>query len=241
MRHGRLLALAGAGLLLSGCAIASDTGTLTILGASSTRVLNEDFAQFSDIKLEIINAGSSTLVQQLVDGSPGDILITADRATMDQALAQGVVADSQAIATNSLVMVVPAANPGNIGSVDDLLGHTVVLCDPQVPCGAASESLIADNNIEVAPASLEHQVADVLGKVVSAEADAGWVYRTDAVAAGDDVEVIDLPGSEGHPTEVLIAVTTTASDEHAAQLLVETLASTGMAEVWAEHGWTPVN
>lgn len=245
MRLRSIAALASASLLLVSCATDSgsspDAGSLTILGASSTRVLQESFRELSDAELEFINAGSSTLVQQLADGSPGDVLITADRANMDKAVKQGLAEDPQAVAVNTLVMVVPAGNPADITSVADLTGSTFVLCDPQVPCGTASQALIEEVGIEPEPSSLEHQVADVLGKVVSGEADAGWVYRTDALSAGEGVEVIDIPGSANQPNEVMAAVTTTAVDKQAAAEFVDALTSAEMEEVWAEFGWAPTN
>ena len=214
---------------------------MTVLGASSTRVLNEHFTGLADVELGFVNAGSSTLVQQLLDGSPGDVLITADRATMDRALGAGLVGKPRVVALNSLVMVVPAGNPGDVRSVADLAGSTFVLCDPQVPCGAAAQAVIAETGLSAEPSSLEHQVADVLGKVVSGEADAGWVYRSDALAAGDGVEVIELPAGGEHPNEVMAAATRRATDEQEAQEFVDALAGGDMDEVWARYGWTPVN
>lgn len=240
-----LAVLAVSGLLLAGCTTGADSGageeTLTVLGASSTRVLNDDLQALTSAELDFVNAGSSTLVQQLTDGSPGDVLITADRANMDKAVEQGLVEEPRAVAVNTLVMVVPAGNPADIGSVADLGDTTFVLCDPQVPCGTASEAIITDTGIEAEPASLEHQVADVLGKVVSGEADAGWVYRTDALSAGEDVEVIEIPGAAEQPNEVVAAVTTAGAGKQAATDFVDALTSDEMAEVWAGHGWDPAN
>lgn len=239
MRPAHRLAPLAAALLLAGCTDGPDA--LTVLGAASTRVLNEDLAAHSDRELEFINAGSSTLVQQLVDGAPGDLLITADQATMDLAVARGVVGDPQVVATNSLVMVVPTGNPAGISSVRDLAdpGVALVLCDEQVPCGALSRRLVEAGGLDVRPVSLEHAVTDVLGKVVSGEADAGWVYRTDAAAAGDAVEVIAIPGAADHPNQLVAAVVTDATDPEDAQELLDLLRSEEMRSVWAEHGFTP--
>lgn len=219
----------------------SDAGVaLTVLGASSTRVLNDDLQELTNLDLTFINAGSSTLVQQLADGSPGDLLITADRPTMDSAVGQDLVNDPVEVATNSLVMVVPQGNPAGITSTADLAGASVVLCDPVVPCGAISQTIIQEQNIEVTPVSLEHAVADVLGKVTSGEADAGWVYRTDAQAAGDAVEVIEIPGSESHRNSVMAATTTSTEHQEAAEKLLALLTSPEAAPLWSKHGFTPV-
>ncbi|QGU04338.1 Molybdate-binding periplasmic protein precursor [Corynebacterium comes] len=228
-------------MLFAGCTAGPGADSLTVLGASSTRLLREDFGELGDGGFVFIDAGSSTLVQQLADGSPGDVLITADRANMDRAVAEGLVEDPRAVAVNSLVMVVPAGNPGEITSVDDLAGRTFILCDPRVPCGAASQEIIEDTGLRVEPSSLEHQVADVLGKVVSGEADAGWVYRTDALSAGEAVEVIEIPDSDQHITEVMAAVSTSAVDKQAAAEFVDALASEEMAGSWTRFGWTPAS
>ena len=78
-----------------------------------------------------------------------------------------------------------------------------------------------------------------LGKVVSGEADAGFVYRTDTAAAGDAVEVLDIPHADEKPNSLVAAVTTNTTDEAAAQNLFELLASPEMAVVWEKYGFTP--
>ncbi|MHA2788710.1 molybdate ABC transporter substrate-binding protein [Corynebacterium sp. S7] len=241
-------------LVLSGCSSDSSAGSdatattseasatpLTVMGAASTRVLNDDLVQKSGMDIEFVNAGSSTLVQQLADGAPADILITADQENMDKAMANGSVENPEVVATNSMVMVVPAGNPAGIQSVEDLQGDVnLVLCDPQVPCGTVSEKLIDANNLDVQPVSLEHSVSDTLGKVTSGEADAGWVYRTDAAAAGADVEVIEIPQAENFPNSLVVAVTTNSEQPEEAKKLFDVIMGTEMSDVWAQYGFTPV-
>lgn len=245
----RSVAAAGVGALLASCSPATDTpGTgsaettdLTVLGAASTRVVNEDLAALSDHHLEFVNVGSSTLVQQLTEGSPGDLLLTADEQSMDRAVDQGVVADPVAFATNSMVMVVPAGNPAGITGVDESLdGANVVLCDPQVPCGDVSEQIMTAAGLEITAASLEHSVSDTLGKITSGEADAGWVYRTDAQAAGDAVEVFDIPGADAVPNTLFAAVTTESRYPGQSRELLELITGEDMAAVWEDNGFSPV-
>jgi len=75
-------------------------------------------------------------------------------------------------------------------------GGRVVVCAPQVPCGAATRVLLAKNGLSISAVSEEQSVTDVLGKVTSGEADAGIVYRTDVVAAGSSVRGVDVPGAD---------------------------------------------
>lgn len=217
---------------------------LNLLAASSTRVFNEELeSQAAELdpsaSLLINNAGSSTLVQQLVDGAPGDVLITADEKNMTDAQDTDVVEDPVRLASNVMVMVVPAGNPAGLKSVEDITEDTTfVLCDPQVPCGTVSESIIGAKGLDVTADSLEHQVADVLGKVTSGEADAGWVYATDAAAAGDSVEVIDIKGAEEFTNSIYGAVVSESSNPESAQQLLDLLADDFDA-IWTDYGFTP--
>ncbi|MFS2293636.1 MAG: substrate-binding domain-containing protein, partial [Actinomadura sp.] len=75
-------------------------------------------------------------------------------------------------------------------------GLKVVLCAEQVPCGAAARTALDAAGTRVEAASRERDVKAVLTKVSLGEADAGLVYRTDAMAAGDKVKRIDFPEAE---------------------------------------------
>src|SRR5699024_4785819 len=217
---------------------------LSALAASSTRVFNDELkdkaAEFEPpASLLINNAGSSTLVQQLVDGAPGDVLITADEKNMTDAQDAGVVENPVQLASNVMVMVVPSGNPGGIESVEDISDdNTFVLCDPQVPCGTVSKSIIKSKDLNVTADSLEHQVAAVLGKVTSGEADAGWVYGTDAEDAGDTVEVIEIDGAEEFTNGIFGAVVSDSENADSAQQLLDLLAD-NFDDTWRDYGFTP--
>ena len=222
----------------------ADAATLNVLAASSTRVINDELTQRAGqlappVNLSFENGGSSDLVSKLREGAPADLLLTASKKTMDKAVQDGTVATPEVLATNAMVMVVPKGNPAGIRSVEDLPhSHHFVLCDPHVPCGDISSRIIDDKHLDVHPSSQERQVADVLGKVTSGEADAGWVYSTDAAAAGDDVEVIDIPGAEKFTNQIVGAVTAEASHPDQARAILDIL-SGDFASTWRERGFTP--
>ena len=222
----------------------ADAATLNVLAASSTRVINDELTQRAGqlappVNLNFENGGSSDLVSKLREGAPADLLLTASKKTMDKAVQDGTVATPEVLATNVMVMVVPKGNPAGIRSVEDLPhSHHFVLCDPHVPCGDISSRIIDDKHLDVHPSSQERQVADVLGKVTSGEADAGWVYSTDAAAAGDDVEVIDIPGAEKFTNQIVGAVTAEASHPDQARAILDIL-SGDFASTWRERGFTP--
>lgn len=222
----------------------ADAPTLNVLAASSTRVINDELTSRAGqltppVNLNFENGGSSDLVSKLREGAPADLLLTASKKTMDKAVQDGTVATPEVLATNVMVMVVPKGNPAGIQSVKDLArSHHFVLCDPQVPCGDISSQIIDDKHLDVHPSSQERQVADVLGKVASGEADAGWVYSTDAAAAGDDVEVIDLPGAEKFSNQIVGAVAKDASHPDQARAVLDIL-SGDFASTWRDRGFNP--
>lgn len=146
--------------------------------------------------------GSAALVDQLTAGSPADVFLSADEANMTKAVDAGVIeGDPVMFATNRLALVVPADNPADItGFNDSLDGTKLVICDAEVPCGAATVRAADEFKLTLDPVSLETKVTDVLGKVTSGEADAGVVYVTDATRAGDAVKVFPIDTTEASTT-----------------------------------------
>ena len=153
----KLLPLALA-LVLTGCASQEQ---LTVFGAASTRLINDSLVQQSGEDIQFHNAGSAALVQQLREGAPADVLITANEATMQQAQDAGLVGTPKAVATNSMVLIVPKGNPAGVQGFKDLGDAVVVICDVQVPCGDTTATLEKANNTTINAASLEQSVSDV--------------------------------------------------------------------------------
>lgn len=245
MKLSRIAAVVVCAVLATACSPTPQSADQThvhIFGAASSRVINDDLTALlkdenPNVMLDFVNAGSSTLVQQLQDQAPGDVFISADQRSMDTAVAQGSVSNPVAIARNNMVMIVPKHNRAGITSIDDIYNAKVVLCDIQVPCGKISHELLRANHLSFSPVSLENSVSDVLGKVVSGEADAGWVYRTDAIAAKDSVTVVDIPESDRFANTLYAAVVTHSKHPDEARRITELLASDSMAPIWQDHGF----
>lgn len=208
MRGGPVRRLAVLALLLplAGCGGGDDIdagqggGELIVLAAASLTDVFEElatpFEEEHDVDVTFSFGSSTDLAESVSDGAPGDVLATADEASMTLAEDAGVTGDVEAFATNVLTIVVPTDNPAGIGSLDDLADATWVRCADEVPCGKVAAAVLDANGVTAEPASLEEDVRATLDKVVSGEADAGLVYSTDAVAAGDEVEAVQIPGAE---------------------------------------------
>lgn len=239
MTRRRRLALAAVlALALSGCA-ASPTaaptptagrleGAITVFAAASLRAsfteLAERFeAAHPGTTVALNFAGSAYLVTQITEGAPADVFAAADEKNMGRLTDAGLVAgDPVAFATNTLQIAVPPDNPAGITSLADLAapGVKLVICAPEVPCGAAAAAAAAAGEVTLAPVSEESSVTDVLGKVASGEADAGLVYVTDVIAAGDAVTGIAFEESAEAVNTYPIAALADAGDPQVAAAFV---------------------
>ena len=209
-------------LLLPLAACGGDDGAgggereLTVLAAASLTDVFEELATPFEEEHDtdvVLSFGSSTdLAEQVADGAPGDVLATADEDSMQLAEDAGVTGEVETFATNVLTIVVPRGNPAGIESLDDLADATWVRCSDEVPCGRAALAVLDANGVTAEPVSLEEDVRATLDKVVSGEADAGLVYATDAVAAADDVDAVEIPGAEEVLTSYLAATLEQAED-----------------------------
>ncbi|RVW02218.1 molybdate ABC transporter substrate-binding protein [Rhodococcus xishaensis] len=201
-----VVAVGIAAAILAGCSGSLDADTtegqsITILAAASLRSTFTEVgrlfeAQHPGTRVVFNFAGSSDLSTQLDQGAPGDVFASADTANMTKATGAGLTASEPVnFATNVLTIVVPPGNPANIVSFEDLTRPEVkaVVCAPQVPCGTATRRIEDATGIHLSPVSEESSVTDVLGKVVTGQADAGLVYVTDAAAARDKVATVPFP------------------------------------------------
>ena len=245
VRRGRTLRAAGALLVLAplaACGGGDDGETLTVLAASSlTDVYGElatDFEEEQGVEVEFSFGSSTDLAEQAADGAPGDVLSTADQASMQVVEDAGASGDVVAFATNVLVIVTPRDNPAGIEGLDDLVDATWVRCADEVPCGRVALGVLEANGVTAEPASLEQDVRATLDKVISGEAEAGLVYATDAVAAGDDVETIQIPGSEGQLTSYFAAPLEDAADADLARAWVDLLTSETGQQALTDAGFT---
>ncbi len=228
------LLLATAALALAGCGSADRGGAgadqeLTVLAAASLTDVFDDlattFEEASGGSVTFSYGSSTDLAEQAADGAPGDVLATADRTSMQSAEDAGVTGPVEVFATNVLVVVTPPDNPAGISSLSDLDGSTWVRCADEVPCGRVAVAVLQDQGVDAEPASLEEDVRATLDKVVSGEADAALVYATDAVAAGDAVETVPIPGAEEQLTSYAVATLDQAAAGDLAQQWVDLVTS----------------
>ena len=184
--------------------------------------------------LAIFAAASLTGVFPQIDRAP-----KYQFAGSDQLYAQGLCSKPTAFATNTVVLIVPRANPARIHSVYDLQrdGIKLVIGAKGVPIGDYTRKLLANlglSNVLNNVVSEEDDVKLVVAKVALGEADAGFVYRTDVKPVGNRVFRIGLPAA-GQPTVAyeLCIPTTSRHPKLAAAFVREVLSRNGRAKLRA--------
>lgn len=190
----RTLAITAVTTVLAAAAPAS-ASALNVYAASS---LNQAFPALTGSATYNFG-GSNTLQTQIERGAPADVFASASPAAARALYAEGRCTRPVTFATNTLVLLVPASNPGRISSVYSLRsGHRrLSIGNAGVPVGAYTRLLLArlhlSSILRTNTVSQESNVSQVTSKVALGSADAGFVYRTDAVAAGRRVRALSLP------------------------------------------------
>lgn len=218
------------------------TGKVTVLAAASLQGAFEEIEKTVEkdnpgLDVTFDFQGSQDLVASLAGGDSADVLATANNSTMKTAADQKLVGSQTEFATNVLTLIVPKGNPKKITGLDSSLdGANLVICAPEVPCGEATKKLAQAQGITLKPVSEEQKVTDVRGKVESGEADAGIVYTTDAAAAKDKADKIDIPDG-GVVNHYPIAQTAKPENPAGAQAFIEAVTGKTGQEILAKHGF----
>jgi len=144
-------------------------------------------------------AGSNALAAQIEQGAPADVFASADTRLPRLLHRKGLVERQVVFTRNALVLVTPRSNPKQIHSVYDLRrrGIKLVLADRGVPAGDYARAVLHRLKLGAAlrnVVSNESDVRDVLAKVALGEADAGFVYATDARTVRGKVLAYGLRG-----------------------------------------------
>jgi molybdate transport system substrate-binding protein len=144
--------------------------------------------------------GSDQLAFQIRQGAPADVFAGASPKYPNELHALGLCSKPRVFATNTLVLIVPRANPAHIHSVRDLRrrGIKLVVGAKGVPIGDYTRTLLAKLRLRSALSNVvsnETDVKLVVAKVALGEADAGFVYRTDVKPARKHLSQIALPAA----------------------------------------------
>jgi molybdate transport system substrate-binding protein len=232
--------------------------TLNVFGAASLK------AAFGEIKTKFEAAnpnvtvtynfnGSNTLAQQITSGAPADVFASADTKNMTKV--SSLVNTPQTFAKNTVVVIIPANNPGNIKSLHDLAnkGVKIAVANSSVPVGnytlevlnkmgqsseygSAYESAVKANFV-----TQETSVTGVVQKVELGEVDAGYVYVSDAFSAGSKVSSITIPDQYNVIANYPIATVKASTHLSTAESFVAYVLSPDGQAILAQYHFLPAS
>ncbi|MCL6599732.1 MAG: molybdate ABC transporter substrate-binding protein [Alicyclobacillus macrosporangiidus] len=232
--------------------------TLTVDAAASLTTAFQQLGQAFEkshpgVTVHFNFAGSQTLVAQMEQGAPADVFASADEKNMDKLKQAGLAAAPSTFAKNALVLITPKDNPAGVHAYADLpKARRVVLGVPDVPIGTyARQSLqkadaVYGGNFSKQVlshvVSQETDVKQIVSKVALGEADAAFVYRTDAMGGNrDKLQVIPVPDPVNVTATYPITVVGRSAHQDAAQAFVQFVLSKAGQEILQENGFLPVS
>jgi molybdate transport system substrate-binding protein len=236
-----------AATLLAGCS--SSPVTLTVSAAASLQdcmpgVARLYEAQHSNTKLVFNYGGSGALAQQIRNGAPADVFISAAVSPIQQLAERGLVDRPQALLYNTLVLIAPKDNATltRFEGLSDPAVKLIAVGDPaSVPAGTYAHQVLDHLGLmdAVRPKLvLAKDVRQVLSYVETGNVDAGFVYLTDAHSS-PKVRIVEKAPKGSHDPIVYEAAVVKASRHRAeAQALIDFLPTDpGVVRLWSEHGF----
>ena len=206
------------------------------------------YEPLSGDKLRFNLAASSSLAMQIKRGAPADVFISADEPKMDDLVNAGLIATDtrRSLLSNTLVIVVNASSGAAVATPDDLVKPTVTriaLAEPTtVPAGIYAKEFLRRNGLwqkivgKVVPTE---NVRACLAAVEAGNADAGFVYKTDALISKKVKIAFEVSVAEGPKISYPVAVIRASKNANAARKFVSYLASTEARAVFAKFGFLP--
>lgn len=209
-----------------------------------------EFARASGHTILLNLGASGTLARQIREGAPADVFFPADEVRVEQLESAGLVlpATRRIVARNTLVVIVPHGHAPPVRALSDLTRsdiRRVALGEPAtVPLGAYSRALL-ERFALWEPLSRKIVPLDnargVLAAVEAGNADAGIVYRTDALVATRVTLALNIPVDDAPPIRYPAVVLRDARPVAAACAFVEFLGGETAQAVFAKHGFLPPN
>lgn len=243
-------------LLLTGCSSSTKKEDKTIeLNISAAASLKEAMADLEAAYTSknpevsfVINYGSSgSLQQQIEQGAPCDLFISAGEKQMTALEEEGLLLDgtNKDLVKNSLVLI--TSNDSEISSIDSLNSDAVskiALGEPaSVPAGKYADETLTSLAIKD---SLNNKlvfakdVKEVLAWTASGNADAGFVYLSDALSS-DGVKIVETISEEYHsPITYPVAIIKDSDDIDAAKAFEDFLFTDEAQEIFEKYGYKSV-
>jgi molybdate transport system substrate-binding protein len=242
MRRALVAAVIAALLVIGGASArpVSEKASLTVFAAAS---LSDAFPKI-DRSPKYSFAGSNTLAAQIRLGAPADVFASANMALPNDLHRSKLCSKPAVFTRNTLVLIVPRANPASIHSVYDLRrpGVKLVVAAPGVPVGSYTIQVLKNMNLTSVLShvvSRENDVREVLAKVALNEADAGFVYSTDARTVSRNVRALRIPAWAQPKVQYGICVVSKSSHKPAARAFIKRMLGKAGQRILVSYGFLP--
>ena len=241
-------------LFLHECSFSGTNQQTTILVSSASSLqgllsdIEEQFEEkYPDIDV-VFNFGSSgSLKQQILYGAPVDVYLSASKDAFVELIREKKMdkEHSTILLRNSLVLV--TKDGITIRDTKDLTSSVierVAIGTPEsVPAGKYAKEALTSLQLweDLHPKLVQAKnVRQVLTYVESGDADAGMVYKTDAVSASDIHITTEIPENLHTPILYPVGVTNFGKEKKEAMLLYEFLQSQEIQHFIEKHGFQKV-
>ena len=234
---------------------------LTVFAAASLKDAFQEIGQGfeavnPEVKITFNFAGSQTLSTQLTLGAAADVFASANHAEMDKLITAGLVMKEEPkdFLTNRLVVILPPGNPARIATMQDLTraGLKLIVADETVPAGKytlevlknmSADAFFGDDFMTLVLNNLvskENDVKLVVAKVQLGEADAGFAYASDTVAA-PQLESLEIPARDNVVAKYPIVILKNSALPKLAERFVAYVLSPAGQEILKKWGFDPIN
>jgi molybdate transport system substrate-binding protein len=229
---------------------ANEPKSITVYVAASTqdavKAAAESFQRDTGVEVKISAAGSNTLANQIVNGAPAELFLSADEEWADFVKEKGFAAQTKQLLGNRLVLAVPQKNPAGVKTPEDLLSpkvERVALAGENVPAGIyAKQSLTAlklyDELVQDKKIVRGMDVRATLNLVELGEVAAAIVYKTDAMSANDVETVYTFDDKSHEPIRYPLVLLKRGETNSAAQNFFDYLASNTAAKIFEKDGFS---
>ena len=174
------------------------TGDLTVLADSSfteafTAAGRDLETANPGMRVTFTFGGSGELAGRVAGGAVADVFAAAGPTPMKEVTdARRADGEPSAFAANDLVIAVPIGNPAGVADLHALARVRVAMCVASEPCGAAARAVLSAAGLSLTPVAQEPDVKATLDQVLTGQADAALVYRTDARAVESKVDTVEF-------------------------------------------------
>ena len=239
-------------MLLVACSQGGDDDEVLVFAATSlTDAMTEAAAEYeasSGTRVEVSFGPSRALAQQIASGAPADLYFAAGQPPMDFLVEGGQVSEDGIVRllSNKIVLITgqDAPSVGDIGELADADFERIAMPDPEIaPAGNYAKTALQNLGLweRMLPSIVfANDVRATLSYVQTGNADAGFLYQTDAATA-DDVAVLDIVPTDSYPDVVYpAAVVQGADNREGAAAMLEFLRGDAAREIFRRHGFTPL-